>query len=113
MAPSAKAASNVRSRSTVQESGRGSELSSIRRSQMFLRERYGPKGKVSNDWIESNPLAIHLPMQVTENVIRDFGDLRLRRRRADKVRQVTTQMVTTSASREYNAAHDGSHSLRL
>jgi pimeloyl-ACP methyl ester carboxylesterase len=37
-------------------------------------------------------------MQVTENAVPDFGEQRVRRRRADKVRQVTTQMVTTSAS---------------
>jgi hypothetical protein len=49
MAHSAKAANRVKSSSEVQESERGSELSSIRRSQIFLDERYGPKGKVKND----------------------------------------------------------------
>jgi hypothetical protein len=49
MAHSAKAASKVKSSSEVQESERGSELSSIRRSQIFVDERYGPKGKVSNE----------------------------------------------------------------
>jgi len=48
-AHSANPASRVKSSSEVQESERGSELSSIRRSRIFLDERYGPKRKVSND----------------------------------------------------------------
>lgn len=64
---------------------------------MFRYEVCRAKGNVRNERNVSNPLAIRAPGQVTENAVPHSRRGPSRCPLADKVRQVTTEMVTTSS----------------